>query len=314
MGRFSNRRHEPLPTLRDILRWRRKGQPVPWPKWVEVAVGRVPDRAATQDALAFTLVNHSTVLVGAAGRFFLTDPIWSERASPLSFAGPKRVHAPGLDLEGLPELHGILLSHNHYDHCDRATLRALAQRSGETPVYTGLGNARRLHRWGFSVVHELDWWESAEAGPCRVHYTPTKHFAARGLFDRCDSLWGGFVLETPLGRIYFAGDTAAGAHDAELARRFGSFRVALLPIGAYEPRWLMRSNHMHPAEAVATHQMIGAQDSVAIHHGTFAGLTDEGRDEPVEALGRALAAADVSPARFQAPAPGTTLWFPPSDA
>lgn len=298
-----------MPGLRDVLRWRFTSKARPWPRWVEVVPGNPPARNQTLDAISITVVNHSTVLIGCAGRFFLTDPIWSERCSPVAFAGPRRVHAPGLRLEGLPPLDGILLSHNHYDHCDVPTLRRLAVNHPEAIVITGLGNANLLRRVGFTKVRELDWWGTTDLDEIRIHFTPTKHFSARTLWDRFETLWGGFMLETPRGRILFAGDTAAGPHDRQLAERFDGFRVALLPIGAYEPRWFMHHSHMNPAEAVETHRTIGSRQSVAIHYGTFANLTDEGRDEPVRDLHAALDAAGIDRDAFLTPGFGETLWF-----
>lgn len=309
MPRFANLDPTPMPTLRDVLRWKFTSKANPWPKWIEVSPGTPPVRERTRAEISLTVVNHSTVLVGVAGRFFLTDPIWSERASPVPFAGPRRVHAPGLRLEDLPALDGILLSHNHYDHCDLGTLGRLARDHPAVTVFTGLGNGPIVRRAGFSAVRELGWWDSEEVHGMRLHFTPTKHFSARGLGDRFRTLWGGFVLETPLGRIYFAGDTAAGRHDAMLAERFDGFTVAMIPIGAYEPRWFMRHSHMNPEEAVATHRAIRARRSVTIHHGTFAGLTDEGRDEPVRDLFAAMDAAGLARGDFLVPGFGETVWF-----
>jgi L-ascorbate metabolism protein UlaG (beta-lactamase superfamily) len=228
--------------------------------------------------LRVTLINHSTVLLQQNGAHFLTDPIWSERASPLAWAGPRRRRKPGVVWEDLPRIDIVLLSHNHYDHLDLATLRRLADR-GQSQFVVPIGVARLLRSQRIGPVHELDWSESVPLGRIIVHSVPALHFSARGIFDRNATLWCGYVIEAADRMVYFAGDTAFGAHFAAIRERFGQPRLALLPIGAYEPRWFMSPIHMNPEDAVKAHQILGAETSIAIHHGTFQ-LGDEGIDTP----------------------------------
>jgi L-ascorbate metabolism protein UlaG (beta-lactamase superfamily) len=220
----------------------------------------------------------------------LTDPIFSERCSPVSWAGPKRARPPGIALEDLPRPDVVLLSHNHYDHMDLPTLRALQARHAPRFV-TMLGNAPVLAGLGIAAV-ELDWWQDVTAGALRITATPARHFSARTPFDRNRALWGGFMLSVGAGMVLFAGDSGAGTHWADIRSRLGAPDVALLPIGAYEPRWFMGPVHMNPAEAVHAHLALGARRSVGMHFGTFQ-LTDEAIDAPVIALEAARAAARV---------------------
>jgi L-ascorbate metabolism protein UlaG (beta-lactamase superfamily) len=189
--------------------------------------------------------------------------------------------------EDLPPIDCVLISHNHYDHLDLPTLKRLAA-VHKTRFLTGLGNGRLLAGAGIAQVTELDWWQSAEAsGGRRIISVPAQHFSGRGFRDRNRTLWCGFLIETPVGSVYFAGDTALGPHFEEIRRRFGPPRVALLPIGAYRPSWFMAPAHISPEEAVRAHRMLGASTSIAIHYGTFA-LGDDGAEEPIDALRRAL--------------------------
>src|SRR5207248_210641 len=192
----------------------------------------------------------------------------------------------GVRFDDLPAISLVLLSHNHYDHCDLRTLRALGRRF-QPRLVTPLGNGRLLQSAGIRDVEELDWWQSASAAPLPVTLTPAQHFSARGPFDRNRALWGGFLIEARGRRILFAGDSGYGPHFREIAARLSPVDLALLPIGAYEPRWFMQDIHMNPAEAVQAHVDLGARRSLAMHYGTFQ-LTPEGVDEPVRELTRAL--------------------------
>src|SRR5947207_8966749 len=255
-----------------------------WPATLPVVPRRPP--GAGPDDVVVTFVGHATFLVQVGATNLLIDPQYSERASPVSFAGPRRVRAPGVRFDDLPPISLVLLSHNHYDHCDLATLRALERRFHPRLV-TPLGNGRLLQSAGIRDVEELDWWQSASAAPLPVTLTPAQHFSARGPFDRNRALWGGFLIEARGRRILFAGDSGYGPHFREIAARLSPVDLALLPIGAYEPRWFMQDIHMNPAEAVQAHVDLGARRSLAMHYGTFQ-LTPEGVDEPVRELTRAL--------------------------
>jgi L-ascorbate metabolism protein UlaG (beta-lactamase superfamily) len=311
--RFFNPEAATRTRLWQMLRWLATRRKQRWPKWVEDEPASGPPDAVGAGELALTFVNHSTFLIQTDVLNVLTDPVWSERVSPLRWAGPRRVRAPGVAFEKLPPIQLVLVSHSHYDHMDLATLRRLERRF--RPLFlTGLGNGRLLSSRGLGRVEELDWWHSfrTESG-VEVTMTPAQHFSRRGLLDTNRSLWGGFLLRDERRKVYFAGDSGYGPHFAEVGRRFGGVDVALLPIGAYEPRWFMRPHHVNPEEAVRVHLDLRSRQSVAMHFGTFQ-LTDEPIDEPVRALGDALARHCVPERDFRVPRFGETILFAPARA
>ena len=265
-----------------------------WPATVPVEPRRPPH--AGPDDVVVTFVGHATFLIQVGDTSLLIDPVYSQRASPVSFAGPRRVRAPGVRFGDLPAVSLVLLSHNHYDHCDLGTLRALEQRFHPRLV-TPIGNGRLLRSAGIGQVEELDWWQSTSTAALPVTLTPAQHFSARGPFDRNRALWGGFLIEARGRRMLFAGDSGYGPHFREIAARLSPIDLALLPIGAYEPRWFMKDIHMNPAEAVQAHLDLGARRSLAMHYGTFQ-LTPEGVDEPVRKLVKALQERGVPAERF----------------
>jgi L-ascorbate metabolism protein UlaG (beta-lactamase superfamily) len=268
-----------------------------WPKHVDVAPTRPPAVTNTHDVV-ISFVGHATFLLQTANGNVLTDPMYSNRASPLQFAGPRRVREPGIRFEDLPEISVVLLSHNHYDHCDTGTLRRLARRF-DPLVVTPLRNARLVRSTGIRKVEELDWWQASSLAPFPITLTPSQHFSARTPFDRNRALWGSFVFELASRRIYFAGDSGYGPHFTSIHARMGPVELALLPIGAYEPRWFMKDIHMNPAEAVQAHLDLRARQSIAMHFGTFR-LTVEGIDEPVRALEAALRERSIPVDNFRA--------------
>ncbi len=270
----------------DVLRWKLTTRPEPSPRFISDVEPSTPPPSVEGNDLRVTLINHSTVLLQQSGINILTDPIWSQRASPLASIGPRRRRAPGVRWEDLPPIHVVLVSHNHYDHLDLSTLRRLADR-GSCQFIVPLGVARLLASRSIGPVHELDWGESLPFAQSIIHTVPAQHFSARRLFDRNRTLWCGYVIEAADRAVYFAGDTGFGNHFAAIRERFGAPRLALLPIGAYEPRWFMSPAHMSPDDAVKAHQVLGARTSIAIHHGTFQ-LADEGIDTP---RGRLIASA-----------------------
>ena len=279
--------------FRDVLRWRRTSKPARWPDWVETEVGPAPPKRVEGEALRITFVNHATVLVQTEGLNILTDPIWSRRCSPVQWAGPKRVHAPGIRFEDLPPIDVVLVSHNHYDHLDVGTLRRLAVDHAPR-ILIPLGNGALLRAKRITGGEETDWWDALEIRQgVKIHCVPVQHWSGRGYGDRSASLWSGFVIKTRAGPIYFAGDSGYGPHFAAARDRFGPMRLALLPIGAYEPRWFMKDMHMNPAETVQAHRDLVSRRTIAIHHGAFQ-LTDEAREAPQEALAEALARHSIS--------------------
>ena len=264
------------------LRWKLTSRREPSPYFIADVEASRPPSCVDGKELRITLINHSTLLLQQEGINILTDPIWSKRASPFTLIGPHRRRDAGVRWEDLPHIDVVLLSHNHYDHLDLAALRRLNdRRQSEFVVPARAGQVLRSRSIG--PVHELDWGESLALFPCTIHSVPALHFSARGLFDRNRSLWCGYVIEAAGRVVYFAGDTGFGSHFASIRERFGPPRLALLPIGAYEPRWFMSPVHMGPDDAVRAHQILGAKTSIAIHHGTFQ-LGDEGIDTPKRRL------------------------------
>jgi L-ascorbate metabolism protein UlaG (beta-lactamase superfamily) len=278
----------------------------PWTRWpAEVPVEPRRPPLPGPDEVVVTFVGHATFLIQASATTILIDPVYTRRASPASFAGPRRVRAPGVQFDDLPSISLVLLSHNHYDHCDLGTLRLLEQRF-HAPVVTPLGNGRLLRSAGIGRIEEIDWWETASTAPLPITLTPAQHFSARSMFDRNRALWGGFLIETGGRRILFAGDTGYGPHFPEIATRLSPVDLALLPIGAYEPRWFMKDIHMNPAEAVQAHLDLAARQSIGMHFGTFQ-LTPEGIDDPPRELANALRERAVAADRFRTLEVGESL-------
>ena len=299
--------HAPLAKSRDdFRRWRRTRQKAPWPDQIEDPPFPPPTLLAP-DRIGVTFIGHSSFLLQVGGVVVLLDPIWSERCSPVRFAGPRRVRRPGQSLQSLPDVDLLLVSHNHYDHMDLPTLRQVQVRWAPA-VATGLGNARHLAKAGIRTAAELDWWQSTDLAGAQVTYVPAQHFSSRTLRDRNRSLWGGFIIEAGGAVVYFAGDSGYAPHFAEIGQRFPRIDLALLPIGAYEPRWFMRQQHVNPEEAVRAHLDLGARRSLGMHFGTFQ-LTDEPIDAPVSALREALARAGLGETDFAVLGFGETRVF-----
>jgi L-ascorbate metabolism protein UlaG (beta-lactamase superfamily) len=267
----------------------------PWPRTVAVTERDPPARDEAE--VVVTFIGHSTFLIQTPTETILTDPVFANHAGPLRVLGPRRVRRPAIPFDRLPPISLILLSHNHYDHYDVRALRALAQRF-DPAVVTPLGNARLLRSTGLRRIEELDWWDSAQSAALPIVLTPAHHFSARTPFDRNRALWGGFVMTSGRRRVYFAGDTAYSSFFKQIRERIGVVDLALLPIGAYEPRWFMRSVHMNPAEAVQAHVELGANTSVGMHFGTFQ-LTTEGIDAPLEELAQARERQGVAADAFR---------------
>lgn len=271
-----------------------------WPRWVETSYGPRPPERIQGDQLSYTFINHATVLIQTAGLNILTDPIWSNRCSPVSWAGPRRHRNPGIRFEDLPPIDLVLISHNHYDHMDIPTLRKLAKQFNSS-IFVGDGNLEPLAKKGFDRVREFGWWQDADVGSSvQVTFVPARHFSGRGLFDRNKTLWGGFVLQTPFGVVYFAGDTGYADCFSQIYKKFGPSDLSFLPIGAYKPRSFMCAVHMDPADAVKAHADLHSSESVGIHFGTFR-LAFEGLGEPEQDLNRALESANVPADSFVVP-------------
>jgi L-ascorbate metabolism protein UlaG (beta-lactamase superfamily) len=273
-----------------------------WPKTVPPPRRPQLPASVADGELALTFIGHSTFLLQLDGLTILTDPIFATHAGPFGRLGPKRARPPALRLDELPAIDVVLVSHNHYDHLDLATLRWLA-RERRPRFVTSLGNKAWLEARGVAPVLEFDWWQTAEITPSlRVTATPAQHFAARTPWDRCRTLWNGFTLHTRAGDVFFCGDSGWGPHFAAIREKLGAPDLALMPVGAYEPRWFMIPVHMNPDESVRAHLALGARRSLGMHFGTFQ-LTNEAIDEPLRALAAARTAHGVAEADF------TTLDF-----
>lgn len=261
----------------------------------------LPARVAPGE-VALTFIGHSTFLLQFDGLTILTDPVFATHTGPFGRLGPKRARPPALALDELPAIDVVLVSHNHYDHLDLATLRWLA-RERRPRFVTSLGNRAWLEARGVAPVIEFDWWQCAEiSAALRVTATPAQHFAARSPWDAGRTLWCGFMLRTTHGAVYFCGDSGWAPHFAAIREKLGAPDLALLPIGAYEPRWFMTPVHLTPDEAARAHLALAARQSIGMHFGTFQ-LTDEAIDAPLHALAAARTAHGVREEDF------TTLDF-----
>ncbi|MGD8709093.1 MAG: MBL fold metallo-hydrolase [Ectothiorhodospiraceae bacterium] len=298
----------------DFLRWRFTAEQGPWPDRVENTAHDIPPERVPGAELRVTMINHVTLLIQTGGVNILTDPTWAERASPVSWAGPRRVRPPGLAIEELPPIDVVLVSHNHYDHMNLPTLQTLWQRD-RPRILLPLGNDAIVREFDERIRCEpMDWGDRTKVGnDMEIALAPLKHWSARGLFDRNRALWGAFVVLTDQGNVYFAGDTGYG--DGEnyrlAAREYGPFRLALLPIGAYEPRWFMGAVHMNPEEALRAHRDLGARRSIGIHFGTFP-LADDGYEQPLRDLADARRRLGVAEDEFRTLENGRA-WIVPAD-
>src|SRR6476469_3006886 len=301
----------PPRSLAEVLRWQfgpgRQRQA--WPDWVPSPHADTPPARVNGEKVRLSFVGHASWLIQAAGLNILIDPIWSARASPLSWAGPKRHNDPGIAFDALPPIDVALVSHGHYDHLDVETLSQLAAKFSPR-VITPLGNDITMRGADEAIRAEgFDWHQRVELGSgVAVTMVPTRHWTARGLFDRNKALWASFVLETPAGKIYIVCDSGygEGKHFRRVAEKHGPLRLAILPIGAYEPRWFMKDQHMNPSDAVKALADCGAEQALAHHHGTSQ-LTDEAIDAPVNALADALKEAKIPPELFAALKPGQVV-------
>ncbi len=293
-----------------VLKWKMTSTVTPWPAMIDNI--SKPDVAKDLKAgeISTTFINHATHLIQVKGVNIITDPVFSERASPFTFLGPKRVRRPSIEMKDLPHIHVVLISHNQYDHMDSASIAEITKKFD--PVFVvPLGNAELIKEMGAKNVIELDWWQQVELPQNNlVTLVPAQHWSRRGMFDTNKALWGGFVVTAADQRnIYFAGDTGYGPHFKSIREKFGPLDVSIIPIGAYEPRWFMKEQHMNPEDSVQAHLDLESRFSLGTHFGTFQ-LTDEGVDEPVSALKIALEKMKVDPKRFVAPDMGETVFMP----
>ena len=312
-ARFFDPHGAPPRGRRELNRWLVnrywRGTRAKWPAWVPSPYSDRPPPRVEGAAWRVSYVGHASFLVQTAGLNILLDPVWSMRASPFRHVAPKRVNDPGIAFADLPPIDVVLVSHAHYDHLDTATLSRLAA-AHHPQVITPLGNDAIMRAHDKAIAAEAyDWHDRVEIGrDAAVTLVPTRHWSARNLSDRNMSLWASFVIEVPAGRMYFVGDSSygEGGHFRDARQRYGPFQLALLPIGAYEPRWFMADQHMNPAEAVQAFIDCGAKRALGHHYGTFQ-LTDEAIDAPLVALAEALQTTNIPAERFTAFRPGQYL-------
>lgn len=322
-------------TFGDLIRWQRErqaaglpkppGAPTPTmaPDLATIKAYASTPQAASPGRPAITWIGHASMLVQAGGLNVLTDPIFSHRASPVSLIGPERKHPPGLQLADLPVVDVVLISHNHYDHLDRPSVLEIASRSNTagkpTLFIVPLGMKSWFADMGIENAVELDWWDKHIHKGVEFNFTPLQHWSARSFSDRSQTLWGAYAVFAPDLHWYFAGDTGYSKDFADTRARFtdrhteargGGFDLALLPIGAYQPRWFLAEQHIDPAEAVQIHRDLGAKRSVGIHWGTFE-LSDESLDQPPKDLALAANAQGLKEGDFRVMAIGETRLIPP---
>lgn len=305
--RFFNPDGDPPRGFGQLLRWQFSRVADDWPENYPSPLPQdVPPPRVEGRGMRVAFAGHCSFLIQMAGLNILADPVWSDRASPFGFYGPRRHNAPGIVFDALPRIDVVLVSHAHYDHLDVATLARLWDRD-RPHIVAPLGNDTiiRGHRAEIAVT-TLDWDGVLDLGQgVTASLEPVHHWSARGIGDRNHALWGGFVLKGPGGGIFFAGDTGfdRGRPFRRVAARHPGLDLALLPIGAYEPRWFMAPQHMNPDDAVQGLLLLGAREALGYHWGTFR-LTDEPVDQPAIDLAAALAAHGVAPGRFRAARPG----------
>ncbi len=304
-GRYRNLEHTPRHGFREFMRWQResggvlpRGQPFPM---------AIPVLRLQKLQPELTWLGHASFLFSYRGCNLLTDPVFSRRASPVGFAGPRRYTPAPLTVAQLPVIHQVFISHNHYDHLDHGTVAALHQRFGhKLRWYVPRGVAAWLRLRGIECITELGWGQSHVSEWSEAFCVPAQHFSGRGVRDRNSTQWCGWVIDFDDFRLYFAGDTGYGSYFRTLGKVFGYMDLSLLPIGAYAPRWFMAPVHVNPEEAVRIHQDVRSRLSVGMHWGTFV-LTAEPMDEPPKKLAEALERLALKPESFMTLQHGQTL-------
>lgn len=288
-------------TFWDLLKWQLSGTRVQWPEYIDDVNPQPLLKNLKKNQVSLTFINHATVYIQTENLRILTDPIWSKRASPVSWAGPTRARAASHQPQELPGVDLVLISHNHYDHFDENSIKNL--KNLFDPLFlVPLGDGPLLKALGVTKFKEMDWndFYYHESSHSKITFTRCNHWSARTPFDRNMSLWGAFVIETASKKIYFAGDTGYGSHFKEIYENWGAMDIGLIPIGAYEPRWFMNEQHVNPDEALRAHLDLKARQSFGIHFGSFQ-MADEGIHSPIVDLKKVREAQNIPPEEFQAP-------------
>jgi L-ascorbate metabolism protein UlaG (beta-lactamase superfamily) len=305
---FHNQLKAPFKSLWNVIYWRITGDHAPWPTGlIRSAVRELP--AATEASIIVTFVNHASSLIQTGKLNIITDPHYGDRSSPLSWAGPRRVHEPGIPYENLPKIDVVIISHDHYDHMNKETLVRLY--NDFKPLFlVGLGNDVHMKSFGITEkVTTVDWWDPIDLDGAKLTFVPVQHFSGRGVFDHNTTLWGGFVMEIDDAKLFFAGDTGYGLHFKEIQERFGPMDLCMLPIGGYCPRSMMQTVHTDPEEAVLAHLDLKSKKSYGIHYKTFP-LTDEPYEQPVIDLEIAKDKHNIPKLDFVAPDFGESFKVP----
>jgi L-ascorbate metabolism protein UlaG (beta-lactamase superfamily) len=282
--RFKNFGNVRAKGLYDVLKWliaRRKGE---WKKHLtrDTTSKKALDEVPASPCVTF--INHSSFLIRTEQVNILVDPVYSERVSPFNFIGPKRMRSAGLAFADLPQVHLVLISHNHYDHLDMPTIRRIHKKY-QPRFIVPLGVKGHLLKEGISMVDEMDWWQRLDFNDAiSVTSVPAQHFSGRGMLDRDRTLWCGYSLDLTKGKLYFTGDTGYNSGLFKMiSERLGPIDLAIIPIGAYKPQWFMSPIHCSPEEAVRIHLALGSRKSIACHFGTFP-LADDSQEDPVNDL------------------------------
>lgn len=291
-------------TLGDVIKWQMTNDPAPERLAIEVSNEW---QSLTPESTEYAVwIGHATYLINTGDVTVLTDPIFSERASPVSWAGPERLIPPAVSLEQLPPIDAVLISHNHYDHLDLPSLKVLQKNNPKMVILVPQGDKQLLDSEGLNYVSELRWWQNIKLKQTELTFTPVQHWSGRWITGRNTSLWGGWFLKSPRMSVYHAGDTGYSNDFVVTQARMGTPDFAFIPIGAYKPRWFMKNQHVNPAEAVQVALDLQVSRSFGMHWGTFI-LTDEAIEEPRSMLAQALSDRGLAPDFFIAPTPGAIL-------
>lgn len=305
--KFINPTGIPANGLTQVFKYVTTREPEPWQRNYENYIRDIPLEKPDTNQVMITFVNHSTFILRYEDMTILTDPVWSERCSPVQFVGPSRFRPPGVNYKDLPTIDVVIISHNHYDHLDKRTIQKLIEDYNPKFVVP-LGLDHLLRKWGAKDIEVLDWWETTQIKNLTVKSVPANHFTSRGTFDRDQTLWCGYIIKQNNHKVYFVGDTGYGDIFKEIGKREGSIDVSLIPIGAYLPRWFMSPIHVSPKESVMIHKDVNSQQSIGMHFGTFA-LADDGPDRPIIDLTNERKLQHIEDDAFIVPEEGHTYTY-----